>query len=219
MSRPASSSNQPRRFGPSLFGSIIAVLVLALLASGGVALQQYLISDVTSGNAAHKAVGALRQEWDSGAKQTVTTGRPFALVRIPRFGAGWEWPVTAGVSGSDISHSIGWYPRSASPGQVGNCALAGYRVTHGSPFARIDDLRPGDEMVIETATSTYTYVLDTAPVATTVRDDASWALAAVPGHPGELPSTAVLTLTTNQDLIRSHDRTVAFGHLTSAVAK
>jgi sortase A len=43
------------------------------------------------------------------------------------------------------------------PGERGNLAIAGHRVGQGSPFLDLDQLRPGDPIVIETRTSWFVY--------------------------------------------------------------
>ena len=43
------------------------------------------------------------------------------------------------------------------PGQIGNFAVAGHRVTYGKPFNEIATIKPGDAIVIETATTWYVY--------------------------------------------------------------
>ena len=48
------------------------------------------------------------------------------------------------------------------PGAKGNFALAAHRITHGEPLRDMPSLEAGDEVVVETARATYTYVLDTA---------------------------------------------------------
>ena len=44
-------------------------------------------------------------------------------------------------------------------------------------------------------------------------DTATWVLDPVPGKPAEKPTKALITLTTCQDLFRSPDRSIGFGHL------
>ncbi|MFP5282231.1 MAG: sortase domain-bontaining protein [Actinomycetes bacterium] len=58
---------------------------------------------------------------------------------------------------------MGHYPSTAGPGQVGNFALAGHRITHGQPFARLLELDRGDKVVVETRDAVYTYVLERGP--------------------------------------------------------
>ena len=38
-------------------------------------------------------------------------------------------------------------PETPLPGQEGNAAIAGHRTTYGAPFNRIDELKPGDEII------------------------------------------------------------------------
>lgn len=146
-------------------------------------------------------------------------GGAIALLRVPRFGASYEVPVVAGTDLDDLARGVGHYTGTAGPGEVGNFALAGHRVTHGQPFARLLELRRGDEVVVETRSAVLTYVMDTAPADLTVADTAGWVLDPVPDRPGTAPTTALLTLTTCQDLFHSPDRSVGFGHLESSRTK
>ena len=99
------------------------------------------------------------------------------------------------------------------PGQIGNFAIAGHRVTHGQPFSRLLELDKGDQIVVETRSAIYTYVLDTAPRDLTVEDTATWVIDPVPGKPDATPTQPLITLTTCQDLFHSPDRSIGFGHL------
>ena len=123
--------------------------------------------------------------------------------------------MVAGTTLADLARGVGHYDATAAPGEVGNFALAGHRVTHGEPFARLRTLRRGDEVVVETREAVFTYVMDTSPGDLTVKATASWVLEPVPDDPGASPTRALITLTTCQDLFHSPDRSVGFGHLAS----
>lgn len=125
---------------------------------------------------------------------------------------GLETPIRKGVGRSSLRGAVGWYPTSAEPGQVGNFAVAGYRLGYGRPFAGILGLSAGDEITVELCQSTYTYVVDVAPRDLTVDSDDSWVLDPVPGHPEQRPGEAVMTMTANQDLLPTGDRSVGFAH-------
>ena len=43
------------------------------------------------------------------------------------------------------------------PGQKGNAAIAGHRTTYGAPFNRIDELEPGDEILIDAPYGQFRY--------------------------------------------------------------
>ncbi len=45
------------------------------------------------------------------------------------------------------------------PGQIGNAAIAGHRTTHGAPFYNVNELAPGDKIMVQTLAGKYTYVV------------------------------------------------------------
>jgi sortase A len=142
----------------------------------------------------------------------------FALLRIPAFGDDYEVPVLSGTEPDALSRGVGHYRSTAMPGELGNFAVAGHRVTDGQPFARLLELDRGDEVIVETRTAIYSYVLDVAPRDLTVKPSDGWVLDPVPGK-NTAPTRALLTLTTCEDLFRSPDRSVGTAHLTSSIAK
>jgi sortase A len=190
--------------------------IVALLAGLGLlgwVGWQYFGTAFTSNHQMDQAERHLRERWKTPGVTTRTAGTPLVLLRIPRFGKDWEKPVVEGVGKNDLSRGVGHYPRTQLPGEPGNFAVAGHRVTHGSPFAKLLDLRKGDQVIVETAEAVYTYELDASPRDLTVKPADTWVLEAVPGKPGETAGKSVITLTTCQDLFRSPDRSVAFGRL------
>ncbi|WP_407552827.1 class E sortase [Streptomyces sp. Pv4-95] len=137
-----------------------------------------------------------------GPARTGTGPQPdlaYAVLRIPRIGV--TAPVAQGVGKAAVLNRgyVGHYPQTAQPGGAGNVALAGHRNTHGEPFRRLDRLRPGDTVRLDTAEARHTYVVRKILPRTTPRDGT--VLADVPYssvHPGyrfNAPG-AYLTLTT-----------------------
>ncbi len=236
-----------RRAGERRRPGALTVVGLVLLLGGlgclGWVVYQYLGTNVVSERAFDDGRRELRQQWaDTPATVPSTaptqvprpvdpegspdpafaeasSGEPVALLRVPAFGADYEVPVVEGTDLDVLSRGVGHYAGTARPGQIGNFALAGHRVTHGQPFRRLLELEPGDEVIIETRTEVHTYVMDAEPRALTVDDAATWVLDPVPGEPDREPTRALLTLTTCQDLFRSPDRSVGFGHLQSTRVK
>lgn len=120
-------------------------------------------------------------------------GEAFAVVHVPRFGAGWQpRPVVEGTSADDLEAGVGHYPGTALPGEVGNAAFAGHRNTYGRPFHEIAELEPGDPVVVETAEGWFVYRATTAEV---VRPRDVDVVAPVPGDPTAVPTERLLTLT------------------------
>lgn len=160
-----------------------------------------------------------RQSDERAPGPAAVPGDAIALLRIPALGESYEIPILSGTDLSFLDRGVGHYTSTAQPGQVGNFAIAGHRVTHGQPFARLLELDRGDEVVVETRDAIYTYVLDQSPRDLTVPDSATWVLDPVPGQAGAAPSQPLITLTTCQDLFRSPDRSIGFGHLASTQNK
>ncbi len=207
------------------------VLLVAGLGLLGWVAFQYFGTNVISRQAFEQEKTQLRDTWQregsasargekaTPGKEKKLPGEAIALLRIPAFGAEYEVPILEGVDLADLDRGVGHYGTSAMPGQVGNFAIAGHRITHGEPFAKLLELNTGDEIIIETRDATYTYVIDDPPRDLTVPDTATWVLDPVPGKPAERPTKALLTMTTCQDLFRSPDRSVGFGHLTATKTK
>lgn len=210
----------------------VLVLLTGLGCLGWVSLQ-YFGTNVVSERAFDRERSRLRAQWDAapptrsggadqgGSRQEAAPvpGDVVALLRIPAFGADYEVPILHGTDLSFLRRGVGHYTSTAAPGEIGNFALAGHRVTHGQPFAKLLTLDKGDQVVVETREAVYTYVLDEPPRQLTVQDTDAWVLDPVPGRPGERPSRALITLTTCQDLFHSPDRSVGFGHLESTTNK
>src|SRR5262245_21369545 len=82
-------------------------------------------------------------------------GDAVAHVRIPAIGL--DKIVVQGVTLEDLKRGPGHYPDTPLPGQPGNAALAGHRTTYGAPFNRIDELDPGDEILVTTVQGSFRY--------------------------------------------------------------
>lgn len=92
-----------------------------------------------------------------GGLPTVPLGNGFARIRIPAFGGDFVKVVVEGTDPDELEQGPGHYVDSAMPGELGNFALAGHRVGKGSPFLDLDQLMPGNAIVIETAETWFTY--------------------------------------------------------------
>lgn len=88
-------------------------------------------------------------------------GEPLGVISIPRIDL--KQVIISGVSRADLKKGPGHYPGTPMPGQAGNSAIAGHRTTYGAPFNRIDELIPGDEIVVSTRQGEFTYVVIPAP--------------------------------------------------------
>lgn len=225
---PATPPAAPRRRrGPLWWVGIVLVLAgLVLLGWFG---WQMWGTNWTSKAHQREIATALEDDWRSGVgldPAHVPVGEASALIRIPAFGKEYVVPVLEGTTDSILARGYGHFERTAHPGEVGNYAVAAHRVTHGEPLRRMPELRPGDQVIVETADATYTYVLDTDPNDLVVPFTANWVIQAFPKNPDaggpqplQGPGQRIITLTTCSELFHTDNRMIAFGHLVSQEAK
>ena len=92
----------------------------------------------------------------AGASAPDDCERCVALIAIPKIGL--NEVVVEGVEVEDLKKGVGHYPDTKMPGQRGNVAFVGHRTTYGQPFNRLDELEPGDPILLTTlAGVTYRY--------------------------------------------------------------
>lgn len=199
-----------------------ALMVLAGLVLGGYVAWQVWGTSWQSERRHTALVDEATKQWaaaDASPKISTAYGDVTAVVRIPAFGADYAVPLLEGVSDEALASGFGHLPGTAAAGARGNFAIAAHRITHGEPLRDMPALAAGDEIVVETAQATYTYVLDTAGDALEVPFTASWVLADLPANPdgdvqpAQEEGQRLLTLTTCSELFHTDDRLVAFGHL------
>ncbi|MGD8553926.1 MAG: class D sortase [Anaerolineales bacterium] len=66
-------------------------------------------------------------------------------------------PVVQGDGWEQLKKGIGQHIGSANPGQVGNMVLSGHNDIFGELFRYLDQLKPGDEIILSTAARDYVY--------------------------------------------------------------
>ncbi len=90
-------------------------------------------------------------------------GNPVGFLKIPKINL--DKVIVQGTSESDLRQGPGHYPGTPLPGEQGNAAIAGHRTTYGAPFYNLDELVPGNSIVVTTVQGTFTYhVIDTVVV-------------------------------------------------------
>ncbi|MBK5305506.1 MAG: class E sortase [Frankiaceae bacterium] len=65
--------------------------------------------------------------------------------------------VVQGTTPAALRAGVGHYINTPLPGEVGNVGIAGHRTTFGRPFNRMDEMKPGDTVSLETPFAIYTY--------------------------------------------------------------
>lgn len=230
--RASGQPAQPRR-RTSVTGVIGEILITAGVITLLYVVWQLWVGDLIYG-AERSAVGSeLSQEWAQEyvpestpspaaeeptapvAVEPVILAEPadaetFAIMRIPRFGSDYAFPVAGGVSRARTLDpiGIGHYPGTAMPGDVGNFAVAAHRTTWGAPFNRIAELHVGDAIVVETPGGWYTYRFRTLEYVT---PDEVEVLLPVPQAEGIPAGTRYITLTSCSPMFAMTERIVAYG--------
>lgn len=68
--------------------------------------------------------------------------------------------ILEGTDDKALKYSVGHYPETAQPGEVGNCVLLGHRnYLYGHFFRRLDELEKGDKIIIKKDENIYTYIV------------------------------------------------------------
>jgi sortase A len=152
---------QFRRPSPRLLSRLLTgtAVVLALAGIGVVAypfatdLWAARIQRGLAGDLAAKAV-----DYKAGR---VKVGEPLTRLEIPKIDV--DVVVVEGTTLSALQAGAGHYPKTPLPGEDGNVAIAGHRTTYGKPFNRMDELSPGDKVILTTPIGRHVYEVETRP--------------------------------------------------------
>ena len=184
-------------------------------------------------NGDNPLVGATQAALPGSQQATIPTGTGIANIYMPRLGDDYHFTIVEGTNDADLEKGPGHYTNTALPGQVGNFAVAGHRVGKGEPFLNLDQLQPGDAVVIETVTNWYVYTVlgdpTTGNLSTPgvegvvgreiVKPTDVDVIQPVPDHPGVNPTVALLTLTTCHPKFTATDRMIVHASLTRTVPR
>ncbi|MFG1607166.1 class E sortase [Actinoplanes sp. NPDC049265] len=164
---------------------------------------------------------ALAQEWNSptvGPSSAPAIGPDapgkglIGRLYIPRLNK--NWVVVNGTRPQDIKLAPGHYPDTAMPGKIGNFSVAGHRIR--SIFWRLDELKKGDVIGVETRNDWFIYKVTSTEV---VLPRAVEVVAPVPDKPGAKPTKAMLTLTTCNPKFNNYERLIVHAQLDSTTTR
>ena len=106
----------------------------------------------------------------------VRTGDALGTISIPKIGVGYT--VVQGTDELSLEKGPGHYPDTAMPGLGRTVAVAGHRTTYLAPFRRLDQLRPGDRIMVRMLYGRFTYRVQrtqiVSPKALWVTDDVGY---------------------------------------------
>ena len=156
--------------------------------------------------------GASRRQ----AAAVVPLGDALARIYLPSVSRSYVRVVVEGVATADLKRGPGHYPGTAAPGGLGNTVLSGHRTTYGAPFNRLDELSPGDAVVLETRSTWFTYRVTGLQVVSPTDIAVTYP---VPRRPGATPTQHLLTLTTCNPKYSAQQRLIVSAVLDASLAK
>ena len=118
---------------------------------------------------------ALSQEYRT---DNVPVGNSLTRLQIPAIGV--DVVVVEGTSEAALKAGAGHYPSTPLPCELGDVAVAGHRTTYGRPFADVDRLRPGDQIIFSTPVGRCVYQVSRMPFV--VLPDNTGVVANTPGQ-------------------------------------
>jgi sortase A len=199
--------------------------VLQLTLTAGVVVllfvvYQAYITDFFSAREQEQVADDLRDEWAGPSvpgRDAPDFGEGFAFLHIPEFGEHWSRAVVEGADLDELQSAPGHYAGTAMPGEIGNFAVAGHRNGNGSAFNNLDELGPGDSVIVETRDMWFTYVVTSNEI---VAPSESAVILPVPGgSPSDEPTQAYLTLTTCDPEFTNENRMIVHALLEQSVSK
>ena len=152
-------------FEACLWLTALALLGTALWMKGDALVYQFradreldtAIRSLQAGSSAPETAPAATKAKSVRAK--LAAGTPLARLSVPRLAV--EVVVAEGTDERVLQRALGHLPASARPGEAGNIALAGHRDTF---FRFLEQLRVGDEVVLESPAGRDTYRVEWAVV-------------------------------------------------------
>lgn len=133
----------------------------------------------------------------AGASEPLT---PIGRIEIPKIGV--DRTMYEGITLRTLDRGPGHWPGTAGAGHVGNSVIAGHRTSHNKDFRKIDQLEPGDEIIISTDEGRFVYHVTRTEI---VKPDAIWIVDQTP--------TATATLFACHPPGSTRERIVVFADL------
>ncbi|MGW5420649.1 class E sortase [Streptomyces sp. NPDC003943] len=223
--RPLSrvEARRAARAAKESFGVVLSRGVGELFITFGVVMLLFVTyqlwwTNVRAGQQSDEAKQEIENSFNQGGDPAgaFEPGKGFAIMYIPKLDV--VVPIAEGISKTEVLDKgmVGHYGegrlKTAMPAdKQGNFAVAGHRNTHGEPFRYINQLKPGDPIVVETRDAYYTYEMasilpQTSPSNVTVIEP-------VPKQSGFKGPGRYITLTTCTPEFTSTYRLIVWGKM------
>lgn len=107
------------------------------------------------------------------AQIAIPTPSPTSPIRIEIPAINVDAPIVSGTSWEALRRGVGHQDNTGMPGQRGNVVLAAHNDIFGEIFRYLDQLSPGDEVIIHTQTQRYVYVVQDTQI---VQPEDTWVM-------------------------------------------
>ena len=102
----------------------------------------------------------LRPMVQSLANIPIPTSAPDQAIRLQVPAITLDAPIVQGDGFAQLKKGVGQNVGSANPGQSGNVILSAHNDVYGQLFRRLDELVPGDQVILYTQQRQYVYIVD-----------------------------------------------------------
>ena len=117
-------------------------------------LSREFSTEVPEGLDAAESVRVLAKRFE----REISNGDAIGRLEIPRIGL--DVVVLNGTDTATLQKGPGRYPQTPLPGLGSTTGIAGHRTTYLAPFRRINEIRDGDEIVVELPYAAFTYEVE-----------------------------------------------------------
>ena len=152
---------QFRRPSPRLLSRLLTGLAIALAIAGVGVVAYPFATDLWAARIQRTLSGDLAANANDYKLGKIKSGEPLTQLEIPKIGV--DVVVVEGTSLSALHAGAGHYPKTPLPGEKGNVGIAGHRTTYGKPFNRMDELMPGDKVILTTPLGRHVYEIEMRP--------------------------------------------------------
>jgi sortase A len=136
-------------------------------------------------------------------RKRARTGKPVGRIDLPTLHR--HYVVVQGTDETSLRKGPGHYPGTRFPGEGKTVAIAGHRTTYLAPFRTINQLKPGQPIILKMPYGTFTYSVEKTQV---VKWNAVWVTHNVKGEER-------LVLSACHPLYSASHRIIAFAKLVS----
>jgi sortase A len=159
---------------------VAAVMVVSGTLMIADAVTTLLWQEPVSALVAHRQQTELKQALVTPPRRVIERkplpGDSIGKIEIPSLGVS-EYMVE-GTDTDNLRKGPGHYPDTPLPGGRGTSAIAGHRTTYGAPFREVDQLKRGQEIVVDMPDHRYVYRV----TRTAIVDDSDFSVLARVGY-------------------------------------